>query len=76
MCRWVCKRSVFCPKVGLYWVCNFAAIGLYGYLGTRPGSLLEALQKVCILSKNRVCIGYVISLKLGNTGCIDIQHLI
>ena len=32
----VCKRYVFCLKMGLYRVCIFVIMGLYGYLGTLP----------------------------------------
>ena len=34
LCARVCKRSVFCLKMGLYQVCIFVTKGLYGYLGT------------------------------------------
>ena len=34
LCARVCKRSVFCLKMGLYRVCIFVTMGLYGYLGT------------------------------------------
>ena len=34
MYLWVCKRSVFLPKLGLYWVCIITQSGLFGNLGT------------------------------------------
>ena len=52
----VCKRSVFCLKMGLYRVCIFVTIGLYGYLGTllKPIIVLSLAQA----SNNANCYLY------------------